>query len=106
MHTASSAKRVWSASVSDSLWTATVATPSSRHARITRRAISPRLAMRTFLNTGRSALLDLAELVAVLDGLAALDDARDDRARELRLDLVHELHRLDDAERRAGRDRL
>ena len=52
MHTSSSAKRTCSDSRSASEYTATVCTPSSRHARITRSAISPRLAMRTFLNTG------------------------------------------------------
>ena len=52
MHTSSSAKRTCSDSWSASLYTATVATPSSRHARITRRAISPRLAIRIFLNIG------------------------------------------------------
>ena len=50
MHTSSSAKRTCSDSWSGSLYTATVATPSSRHARITRSAISPRLAIRIFLN--------------------------------------------------------
>src|SRR3982751_1190775 len=52
MQTSSSAKRTWSDSRSASEYTATVCTPSSRHARMTRSAISPRLAMRTFLNTG------------------------------------------------------
>ena len=50
MQIASSAKRTWSDSASAVEWTATVASPSSLQARITRRAISPRLAMRTFLN--------------------------------------------------------
>ena len=50
MQMASSAKRTWSDSASAVEWTATVAMPSSLQARITRRAISPRLAMRTFLN--------------------------------------------------------
>ncbi len=50
MQMASSAKRTWSDSESAVEWTATVPMPSSLHARITRRAISPRLAMRTFLN--------------------------------------------------------
>ena len=48
----SSAKRTCNDSRSASLYTATVSMPNSRHARITRRAISPRLAMRTFLNMG------------------------------------------------------
>src|SRR5215203_2981602 len=54
MHTSSSANRTCSDSRSASEYTATVCTPSSRHARMTRSAISPRLAMRTFLNTGAS----------------------------------------------------
>jgi hypothetical protein len=50
MHTASSAKRTCSESESAVECTATVEMPSSRQARMTRNAISPRLAMRTFLN--------------------------------------------------------
>ena len=50
MQMASSAKRTWSDSASAVEWTATVERPSSLQARITRSAISPRLAMRTFLN--------------------------------------------------------
>src|SRR6266542_3947439 len=50
MQTSSSAKRTCSDSRSASEYTATVWTPSSRHARITRSAISPRLAIRIFLN--------------------------------------------------------
>src|SRR5690348_7260833 len=52
MQTSSPANRTWSDSRSASEYTATVCTPSSRHARMTRSAISPRLAIRTFLNTG------------------------------------------------------
>src|SRR5688572_27891889 len=51
MHTASSANRAWIAPASAVLWTATVAMPSSRLARTTRSAISPRLEMSSFLNT-------------------------------------------------------
>src|SRR5215210_3919070 len=50
MQTSSSAKRTCSDSRSASEYTATVCTPSSRQARMTRSAISPRLAIRTFLN--------------------------------------------------------
>src|SRR4051794_39296185 len=52
MQTSSSANRTCSDSRSASEYTATVCTPSSRHARMTRSAISPRLAISTFLNTG------------------------------------------------------
>ncbi len=50
MHTSSSAKRTCSDSRSASEYTATVSMPSSWHARMMRRAISPRLAIRTFWN--------------------------------------------------------
>ncbi len=49
MATASSAMRTWTALRSASEWTATVRKSSSRQARITRQAISPRLAMRTLV---------------------------------------------------------
>src|SRR5262245_58878687 len=97
MQTFSSAKRTWSASTSADECTATDLMPSSRHARITRNAISPRLAMRTFLYTRRgSGHAD--ELLAVLDVLAVLDEDLGDLAVGLGLDLVHELHGLDDAD--------
>src|SRR5690349_10338243 len=107
MQTASSAKRTCRAPLSASEWTATVAMPSSLQARITRMAISPRFAIRTFLNiepelrrrSGRRA--DQEELLAVFDALAVLDQDLDDRSGVLGLDLVHELHRFDDAERLA-----
>src|SRR5215213_3542292 len=51
MHTSSSAKRTCRLSRSASEYTATVRIPSSRQARMTRRAISPRLAINTFRNT-------------------------------------------------------
>src|SRR5689334_22191390 len=51
MLTASSASRVCGAEASASLNTATEPTPSSLHARTMRRAISPRFAIRTLLNT-------------------------------------------------------
>src|SRR5262245_36433542 len=51
MHTDSSASRTCSESRSASLNTATVAMRSSRQARMTRSAISPRLAIRTLRNT-------------------------------------------------------
>lgn len=53
-HTASSAintGRLFSSAVE---WTTTVFTPISRAVRMTRRAISPRLAIRIFLNTAFS----------------------------------------------------
>ena len=50
MQTASSANRTWSASRSASEWTATVLIPNSRQAQMMRQAISPRFAIRIFLN--------------------------------------------------------
>src|SRR5512146_742276 len=50
MCTASSASRTCGARASASLYTATDDTPSSRQARMIRSAISPRLAMSTFVN--------------------------------------------------------
>src|SRR6516164_6158048 len=52
MRTASSASRTCGAPASASLYTATARTPSSRHARTMRSAISPRLAMSTLSNIG------------------------------------------------------
>src|SRR6185369_16503197 len=106
MQTFSSAKRTCSASASAVEWIATDFSPASRQARITRSAISPRLAMRTFLNTARayvlggdrpgSALGQTNEGLAVLHVLAVLGQDLDDLAVRLGLDLVHQLHRLDD----------
>jgi len=50
MHTASSANFTYLASLSASEYTMTALTPNSRHARWMRKAISPRLATRIFLN--------------------------------------------------------
>src|SRR5689334_25369526 len=91
---------------------ATVRMPSSRHAEMIRRAISPRLAMRIFRNMGSGGPAasgrepDREELLAVLDGLAVARVHGEDLALDVRLDLVHQLHRLDDAEDLALRDAL
>src|SRR5262249_39594238 len=73
--------------------TATVSIPSSLQAQMTRTAISPRLAMRIFLNR-----TDGKQSLTVLHGLSAYDELTFDYARSLRFDLVHQLHRFDDAE--------
>src|SRR5512132_2112362 len=80
---------------------------------MTRSAISPRFAMRTFLNTGPptppcgrrggaarpvSNGLDAEQGLAELHGRGVLGEDLGDLPRDLRLDLVHQLHRLDDAE--------
>ena len=80
---------------------------------MTRRAISPRLAMRIFLNMGSvrarragpSVRPDGEERLAVLDGLPVLVVDLHDLPRHLGLDLVHELHGFDDAEHLAHPDR-
>src|SRR5438477_8081489 len=69
--------------------------PSSRQATITRSAISPRFAIRIFLNIRR---FDREQALAVLNRLAVLDVALHDLSIALRVDLVHQLHRFDDAE--------
>src|SRR5579862_2924496 len=82
--------------------------PSSCSARITRTAISPRFATRTRLNIERSAVqrLELEQELAVLDRLCVAHVDLADDALDLGLDLVHQLHRLENAERLARRDRV
>ena len=70
MHTLSSARRTCMASASAVECTATVAMPSSRQARCTRSAISPRLAMRIFLNM----LLDDQQRLVIFHRLAGGDE--------------------------------
>src|SRR5262252_5409370 len=96
MQTSSSANRTCSEFSSASEYTATVRTPSSRHAQMMRSAISPRFAIRIFLNM--SGGLDGEQPLAVLNRLAVLDVRVDDLAVVLRRDFVHQLHRFDDAE--------
>src|SRR5687767_4101707 len=97
MHTDWSAKRTCSELRSGSENTATVLIPSSRHAQMTRSAISPRLAIRIFLNM-RLCRLDGEQPLAVLHRLSVLDVDAHDFSFVLRSDLVHELHGLDDTE--------
>src|SRR6266545_4007083 len=85
-------------------YTATVWIPSSRQAQMIRRAISPRLAIRIFLNMGwegprscRRGLSDLEQRLRVLHRLAVGYQSLEDLAVAVRLDLVHQFHRLDDA---------
>src|SRR3954468_25084638 len=99
MHTNSSASITYFASASASECTTTVLMPISRHARCTRSAISPRLAMRIFSNKQKQRL-------PVLDRLTVLDQDLLDHAVGVRLDLVQELHRFDNADRLAGFHRL
>src|SRR6185436_15581639 len=103
MQTLSSASRTHMALESASECTATVEMPISLHARWTRSAISPRLAIRIFSNIG---LLDDRERLAEFDGLGVLDQDLDDLAALRRRDRVHGLHGLDDEQRLAGLDRV
>src|SRR5262249_53881124 len=123
MQAASSAKRTCSESRSTSLWTATVLIPISLHVQMMRQAISPRLAIRIFLNFRGSKAIenlchkkaqktqnvfvpfvprcgltaDAEERLAVLDRLPVLDVNLYYFTRRLSLNLVHEFHRFDDA---------
>src|SRR3954447_2438023 len=101
MQTLSSASLTHMAPLSASECTATVEMPISLHARCTRRAISPRLAMRIFSNMG---LADDRERLAELHGLPILDQDRHDLASPRRGDRVHGLHRLDDHQGLASLD--
>src|SRR6201992_720150 len=101
MQTLSSASRTHMAPLSASECTATVEMPISLHARWTRRAISPRLAMRILSNMG---LADDRERLAELHGLAILHQDRHDLAGLGRGNRVHGLHGLDDHQGLAGRD--
>src|SRR2546426_11154495 len=96
MQIAWSAKRTCRLSRSASEYTATVPIPSSLQAQMTRRAISPRLAIRTFLKGA-----DAKQSLPVLDRLPVAHQLAGHHAGDLSLDLIHELHRLDDAEHRA-----
>src|SRR6185437_7052464 len=97
MHTLSSARRTCMASASAVECTATVAMPSSLHARWMRSAISPRLAMRTLSNI--LCLFDDNERLAELDRLTVLDKDRRDLAGVRGGDLVHRFHGFDDEQR-------
>src|SRR5690349_15206359 len=105
---------------------ATVSMPSSRQARITRSAISPRLATRILLYIGsvpfwrgsrpltaavdleqRPDLLprvDLEQRLAELDRLTVGDQHGHDLARDLCRNLVKDLHGFDQADGRGGAD--
>src|SRR5690606_22711591 len=113
MQTDSSASLTYCASVSACEWTTTVLMPSSRQARCTRRAISPRLAIRIFSNIRIScgparrwreapwarSSFDDEQGLAELDRLAVLDQDGLDPPGLVGLDLVEQFHRLDDAQR-------
>src|SRR5215467_5562592 len=105
MQMSSSANLTCSESASAVEYTATVWIPSSRHAQMMRRAISPRLAIRIFLNMdgpgarscGRG-FPDLEQRLPVFDRLSVRHQRLEDLSVAVRFDLVHQLHRLDDAQ--------
>src|SRR3954451_24313066 len=98
MHTDSSASATYLASRSASECTDTVLMPSSRHARLMRSAISPRLAIRPLskslsgLRAAMSAYYE--ERLPELDRLPVLDEDGLDRSARVGLDFVHQLHRF------------
>src|SRR5215467_8241425 len=99
MQTLSSARRTCMASASAVECTATVAMPISLHARLTRSAISPRLAIRTFSNI---ALFDPHQRFAEFHRLAVAHEDFRDAAGDRRRHGVHRLHRFDDADGSIG----
>src|SRR5438034_7212920 len=96
MHTDSSASSTCLRLASAVECTATVLMPSSRQARRIRSAISPRLAMTIF--SIMSGLFEDEQWLAEFDRVAALRHDRSDAPGPVGFDLVHHLHRLDDAQ--------
>src|SRR5438874_2465319 len=100
MWTASSANLTTADSASAVEYRATDLMPSSRQARATRRAISPRLAIRTFSNklapqAAVSRRFEVHEYLLELDPVAVAGRDLDDLSGLTGNDLVHHLHRLD-----------
>src|SRR3546814_12737678 len=79
--------------------------PRAWHARRMRSAISPRLAITTLSSIARASA-DHEQWLVELNRLAALALDREHGAGHVGLDRVEHLHRLDDAQRLAGLDRL
>src|SRR6266545_188673 len=102
MCTDSSATRTTPESASGVEYTATEPMPSSRQARATRSAISPRFAIRTFWNTCAPALhlvgVEEHERLLELHPLAVGRRDLGDLPGAVGVYLVHQLHRLDDAD--------
>src|ERR1700680_1796199 len=70
--------------------------PRSLQAQMTRTAISPRLAIRTFWNI--SARADGEESLSVLDGPAVFHELGNYSTGDFRLDFIHQLHGFDNAQ--------
>src|SRR5215468_10752092 len=98
----SSASRTGSEPASAWEWATTVRMPISRQVRRTRRAISPRLAMRILWNMGvrppLATRLHEEEVLAELHGLGVLHEDLHPRGAHLSLDLGHQRQRLDHTE--------
>src|ERR1700722_12133134 len=97
MQTASSAKRTCSELRSASEYTATVAMSSSLQAQMTRKAISPRLAMSILRNIQEGALFllrrtDGEESLSVFHGLAVFYQRTDQFAAHVSFNFVHQFH--------------
>src|SRR4026209_2737987 len=92
MQTSSSANFTCRESLSASEWTATVRIPSSRQAHTMRRAISPLLAIRIFLNMSGVEDPDAEENLSVFHGLAVAHRNLQHLAGHFEFQLVHELH--------------
>src|ERR1700683_4325990 len=110
MQTASSANRTCSELRSASEYTATVEMPSSLHAQMTRRAISPRLATRIFWNIGRRRRLllpartDAEQRLPVFDGLSVFDEDAQHFAADVGFDFVPKLYGFHDTQGLPGFD--
>src|SRR5580692_10696333 len=109
MSTASSASFTASESLSALLCTCTVASPSSRAARMMRTAISPRLAIRSFLiviGGLRKLDFDFDNRLAGHDSVLVLRKEAHDLAGHARLHLIEGFHDLHEPDRVALRDRV
>src|ERR1700747_3390666 len=103
MQTTSSEKRTCNEFRSASEYTATVAIPSSLHAQMTRRAISPRFATRILLNIFIRRLLlaartDSEQWLTVFHWLPILNKNPQHFPAAVGLNLVHQLHGFDNAQ--------
>ena len=105
MCTTSSASRAPSESRSASLTATTTSSPSSRQAPTIRTAISPRFATSTRRSVAAGQVVQSGSTansaITLVDGDAVVDEHPDDGSAILRLDVVHQLHHLDDAHRAA-----
>src|SRR5690554_2880319 len=98
MHTVSSASDRCMRSRSALEYTATVLMPISLQARRMRRAISPRLAIRTFSSiTGSGSLNDGEQRLVVFDRLAVLNQDAVDGTANFGFNVVHHFHGFNNA---------